>query len=584
MKKIKTLEQLATFCEKKKLFNFNSKESNYEIAVQVPAELKFEEDSTQGLMFCKVKVCHTLLNRNHSYISEENMKKAMPTLKYRPLLGYIHQLDDGTYDFHAHDIDFVENEDGEYEEVYIESQIGTFTTEEPYLEYDKEQDKTYVIAQVAIPEEYTKACDIIREKEGTKVSCELVIDSFSYNHKEKYLEIEDFYFSGCTCLGSEKDGTPIGEGMLGSRLDIEDFSVQKNSMFSNVDANTRLIDTLEKLNTTLLSFNINKNSKEGGKGVNKLEELLEKYSKTKEDLTFEVESLTDEELEAKFAEAFDEADSGSDDTTDGTPSDEGAGTEGDEGTTVVVENEDPEGEGQGTGEENPDDQKDQEDDDPDDTTTTSDDDEDTKKKKYTIEINGVSRTFEVSLNDKIYALQDLVNATYGESDNTYYGITAYDDYVVMMDYWYGKAYKQSYKQDGDNFSLTGDRVEVFANWLTAEEEDALAEMRSNYSFIQEKLSAYEKAEMNIEKDKIFESEDYKEYLDKEEFRSLIENKEKYSVEELKDKAEIAFARCVREFGLYDNAKNNLNATSRKQFSGTNDKSNEPNPYGDLFND
>ena len=63
-------------------------------------------------------------------------------------------------------------------------------------------DKTYVVATAAIPEEYTKTADIIRAKGGTtKVSCELSIYSMSFNAKEKYLELEDFRFNGCTLLG-----------------------------------------------------------------------------------------------------------------------------------------------------------------------------------------------------------------------------------------------------------------------------------------------------------------------------------------------------------------------------------------------
>ncbi len=579
LKKILTIEDLINFCLSSNVGRFSSKECGYRLSVQVPAtfkEEKVEEDDT--LLYAFVRLFHVGLNRNGSCVTREAAEKSMSGIKYKPILAnFTTNTEDGNEDFTSHDMEF--DDDGNI--IYIEKQVGCFTSDEPYIDTDEETGKDFVYAKIAIPRDYTSAADIIERKNGTKISVELLINDMSFNSKEKYLELTDIVVQGATLLGTDPNtGRQVEEGMKNAKVSLEDFSVQKNSIFSNIDTNTKLIDALEKLNTTLLSFNINKNSKEGGKGVNKLEELLEKYSKTKEDLTFEVEGLTDEELETKFVEAFGEADGGSDDTTDGTPSDEGEGTEDDEGTTVVTQGENGQSDEGNDGKE----PENQTDDGSDDTTTTSDDDEDTKKKKYTVEVNGVSRTFEVSLNDKIYALQDLVNATYGESDNTYYGITAYDDHVIMMDYWYGKAYKQSYKQDGDNFSLTGDRVEVFANWLTAEEEDALAEMRSNYSSIQEKLASYEKVEMNIEKDKVFESEDYKEYLEKEEFKSLIENKEKYSVEELKDKAEIAFARCVREFGLYDNAKNNLNVTSRKQFSGTNDKSNEPNPYGDLFND
>ena len=93
--KILTLDQLIKFCEDNKFYDFNSKDSGYTLSVQIPGQLSFDSDSTQGLLFTKVKTCHTLLNRNGSYVSEDNMKNAMPSLKYRPLLGYIHQLDSG---------------------------------------------------------------------------------------------------------------------------------------------------------------------------------------------------------------------------------------------------------------------------------------------------------------------------------------------------------------------------------------------------------------------------------------------------------------------------------------------------------
>lgn len=136
--KILTLDQLIKFCEDNKFYDFNSKDSGYTLSVQIPGQLSFDSDSTQGLLFTKVKTCHTLLNRNGSYVSEDNMKNAMPSLKYRPLLGYIHQLDSGEYDFHTHDIEVEQDEDGNDYFVYTEKQIGTFTADEPYLEYDKD--------------------------------------------------------------------------------------------------------------------------------------------------------------------------------------------------------------------------------------------------------------------------------------------------------------------------------------------------------------------------------------------------------------------------------------------------------------
>lgn len=221
-KKYFTVEDLIRFCEQKKMYNFSSKESGKPIVIQAIQDFSSAdvEETADNKLYAKVRVCHTLLNRNGSYISEDSMKAAMPSLKYSPLLANIHQLDDGTWDFHSHDYHIEKDEDGNENVIYDEKQVGTFTADEPYLEYDKDMDKTYVVARVVIPESYTRCADIIREKNGTKVSCELIIYECSYNAKEKYLQLDNFEFAGCTCLGSEKDGTPIGEGMLGSKIRV----------------------------------------------------------------------------------------------------------------------------------------------------------------------------------------------------------------------------------------------------------------------------------------------------------------------------------------------------------------------------
>ena len=206
-KRILTLDDLYKFfVEQNKSFNFSSKDSGEPIVVKTNGLFESKEVEMPGMLGLKLKVCHTETNRNGSHISKENMEKAMPTLKYRPVLAYIHELPDGTKDFYAHNVEIVEDENGDAQIDYIEKQVGSFTADDPWLEYDKEMDKTYVMAYAVIPEEYTEAADIIRRKKGTKVSCELVINELSYNAKEKYLDLTDFYFGATTLLGCDDDG------------------------------------------------------------------------------------------------------------------------------------------------------------------------------------------------------------------------------------------------------------------------------------------------------------------------------------------------------------------------------------------
>jgi len=39
-----------------------------------------------------------------SFVSEEAAKDSMPTIKNRPIMAYIHQRDDGEWDFEGHNM------------------------------------------------------------------------------------------------------------------------------------------------------------------------------------------------------------------------------------------------------------------------------------------------------------------------------------------------------------------------------------------------------------------------------------------------------------------------------------------------
>ena len=421
MLKILTFEDLMKAFEEKKLKTFDSKKEGYQLCVQVPAtfeEEKAEDNSRAGLMRVKIKVMHLGRNRNGSAVSEKSA---------RPVLGAIHQLENGEWDFDAHNREVVTNENGEEEIHYIEQQIGSFTEETPFFEYDKEQDKTYVCAYAVIPEDYTKAAEIIRRKNGTKNSCELCINELSYDAKEKTLNLDDWYLNASTFLGTDSEGEAVEEGMVGSRADIVDFSVENNSVMSK-SFEEKVLEKLENINTALANFQINNNSKEGGNEM-KLNELLEKYAKTMEDITFDMEGLSDEELEAKFQEVFGEE----------APSEEAG-----EASTENME-EDKEPETEGTTEESAEEASEEETQETEEPVVEENSVHDTTK-KFSVNINNKDYLFESSLDETIYALETVVNDTYAEADNAYYSAKVYDKYVVMIDWYSGKAYKQNYKK------------------------------------------------------------------------------------------------------------------------------------------
>lgn len=558
MHKILTLDNLYQFfVEQNKSVNFSSKENGSPIVVSMPANFEISENDMPGMLKLKLKVCHIDTNRNGSHISKENMEKAMPTLKYRPILAYIHQLDDGTYDFYAHNMEIVEDENGEEKINYIEKQVGCFTTDDPYLEYDKDNDKTYVNAYAVIPEEYTEAANIIRRKNGTKVSCELVIDELSYNAKEKYLDLTSFYFGGCTLLGCDENGNEIGEGMLGSRADIADFC-HKKPVF---DYQEKLVEMLDKLNNTLSNFNKN-NTEEGVREeMSHFDELLEKYGFTVEELDFDYENMSDEELDIAFEDFKCRKKKCEEEEQD-------ADSEDFKCRKKKCDDEDSDGD-------------DYEEEDDNDEEDDAGDDESKKNSENFVKNFKV----EISHEDIRYALYNLI-AEYEESDNEWYGIYAvYDDYFVMQGWCNGKFYKHGYSIDGENVSLDGERTELFQMLLTESEKLAVDKLRGDYAELEAKYNElktfkdnYDATEIKAKKDSIFADEAYNDIRESDDFKSLMNDAEKYSVEEIQNKCDLLFAANEKKIKFAAN-KNKSHSISFN-FSKKEDK--KTSAYGNLF--
>lgn len=211
-------------------------------------------------------------------------------------------------------------------------------------------------------------------------------------------------------------------------------------------------------------------------------------------------------------------------------------------------------------------------------------DEQPTNDKYALTRNGnVISEFELSLDDIQMALSDLVNNTYDEQDNTWYCVQVYPDnkYVIMTDWWNCRSYKQAYSKDeNDNFMLTGDRVAVYAEWLTEDEQKQLSDMRANYSVLEQKVATYENAEAYADKMTVFEDEAYSEYLDTNEFKALMskETVDKFSKEELQEKADATLGKLVKQNKTFSFAEHPRN----KVVVPVNTAKEKKHPYGNLF--
>lgn len=585
MKKLLTLDDLYQFyANKNETCAFNAADSDEPIVVHVNEKMSFdsEYDPKFGLLKTHLQSCHLYRNRNRSSISEESMLQAIPSFYNRPILGKIHQLSDGSYDFAGHEMSIDKDGNIEYEEI----PVGVIPEScNAKLVYDEEKDKTYLEVDGYIYEEYTRAADILREKGECKVSVEISVDEMTYSAKDKVLNIDKFHFLGVTILGctDDEDETPIEEGMYGSNIQISDFSKQNNSLFANdSDYEDKLMKILEDLQTKIdkiSSFSINENFQKGGNEVSKFEELLEKYGKTEEDIDFDYSEMSDEELEAKFAELFEveeQQENSEEAEVEPTPENNEGEPEGDDGDPNEGDEKfENEGNFAEEPEVEPESELEQE-------SETPEEPEPEPELEQEEVAETFQKVFAISHEDIKCALYNLL-LPYEEADNDYYYISAvYDNYFAYEGWMTGAIYGQNYTKDGDNVAFDGERFNLHRELLTDSEYAEIQNMRANYSSIKEKLASYELKEMNAKREAVLNAEEYSVLADNADFAELRKNMENYTVEELSEKADLIFAKHVKA------TKNFSFAAEKPQvktvnFGATSNTVNEVNePYGGIF--
>ena len=546
-RKFYTINDLKQFCKTNNFSNFSAKQHGAPLIVHSIETFESSDNSRDGFLDVKLKSCHIDKNRNGSGITEEVMNTHKASFKGRPILASIIKTDTGEYEFHSHDITV--DEDGNWE--YVEQPVGVISElKEPYLEYDAENDKTYLMVEGHIFEDYSKAAEILQRRKTCRCSVEIAVEEMSYNANEDYLSIDKFSFRGVTILGYEQDGeTEILEGMEGSRITIDNFSEENNSMFS-ASCQEKLIETLEKLNNTLSKFAINNaNQEEVSNEMGHFEELLEQYGIDREAIDFEFEGMSDEELDTIFEEKFGSTEEGEESTEENTEEEfeEGSGEElTEEGTQEEESEENPTEEG-------------------------------TEGENYVLK-------YELSHDDIRSAIYSLLGA---ESEDGYYYtwiIEVYDNKFIYQDYTNGSFYRRGYSVDGDNVSLGDDSVEVFSEWLSKEEKDALETLKAEYSVLKKFRDDYDATELKAKKDAIFENEAYAVLSENEAFAELQKNMDNFTVEEIESKAKQIFADHVISNGQFTLNKGEVENKTKKIGFNFKEKSKKAQAYAGLFDE
>lgn len=468
-----------------------------------------------------LRIAYTGKNRNGSFISKASFESAIPSMYGCPVVAnYMREIDE----IGSHDGEIVETPDGDLKYVNITQPVGFVPPGAKYWWETLEDDGVihqYLNTEVILWKRQ-EAYDKIKENGITRHSMEIsVIDG---EMQDDYYQINEFEFTAFCLLGTAE---PCFESSALFTFNKNEMQDQLNEMFKEFK----------------LAFSSNLTEKEEHPEMI-LQELLDKYNLTVEDLDFEYENLSDEELTAKFAELYD-----------------------------AKKDEEPDEEP----EEDPEDEPEEDIEEP----SEEDDDEDDKTKKFALE-----SILRGNLCKTIYD-KEVVEDAWGSYPRYFmwdYDADLHEVYFQdALDDW--NLYGAPYEEDGDDvvIDFEAKKRKKLAVVDYVEGEASMSHVDTYAAFIQryentcnalnERIAEYEAKNHQMEANKLFE--EFEEQLsDSEEFQALKSSVADYSIEELEEKLYSIVGR--QQFEHNNNSKAPaIPALDRDEHNN--------DPYGTLFN-
>lgn len=395
----------------------------------------------------KVYVCSPGKNRNMSYIDQEELDAAAPTLSYIPVVGHLIEDvdDDGSvigYHFGGHDCELTA--DGHIRMLTVP--FGVVTTDAPEYETVMEwgKEKTYQTAYAILwTGRYPELKDAIYSEDvWFGQSMEINFDNYDIlDEDSNYMSLHGLSYSALCILGKSDDPSKHVEPCFPSaRIDPVKFDLN----------NEQFCQTMAEMREQLSFCFDDKSSKEGGKtklNQDKINEIFENAGLQASDVDFTItEDMTEDQLLAAIEEfkkrkecADGDADSGTDPEGEGTDPAEGPEEEP-EADPIPVD--------------------------------------DDKPKKVQAQL------FSATMNQKRDALRDALKPVYtynpdgSVQSEVDYWVADFDDTHVFVerDYWTSSDYQCTYGRFPYSFddaaktaSITGEFEEMVQMWLTKAE-------------------------------------------------------------------------------------------------------------------
>lgn len=149
----------------------------------------------------KIRIAYAGENRNGSYISKETFEKAIPTLKFCPVVGYV--CEDGEFDGHTEKLEIIGDE---WNFKSMTQPYGVVTDEEPFWEDVKTTNgefKSYLTCYAMLWIARYPELETIKQTDYSQ-SMEIICNKGNFNEADGLYHIEDLTFDAM-CILQKKE-------------------------------------------------------------------------------------------------------------------------------------------------------------------------------------------------------------------------------------------------------------------------------------------------------------------------------------------------------------------------------------------
>ena len=261
-----------------------------------PASITQITSINESFDSCILSVCYAGRNRNKTIISKEAIENAIATMAYCPIVA---NYDVDTDTIGGHDVGFAEGSDGSIKMVNLTDAVGVIP-ENPQWCWQKKVDDD------GVEREYLTTPAILWKR--TPVYSKLKRDGVSGQSMEinvkdgkvvdGLFEIDAFEFTAFCLLGDDIE--PCFEGAQVEMFSLDNLSKRLSEMMDEFKRDySKVIAASADDDITPSGENY---KLEGGNSSLNIEEMLQKYGLSAEDVTFETGGLSEEEIEKRFTE------------------------------------------------------------------------------------------------------------------------------------------------------------------------------------------------------------------------------------------------------------------------------------------